>query len=89
MRDSDRGLKVKSKFPTIQFETKEAIYTVEVKGEFHQAACRHEFEKGKIVKTSKYNIKGSKKEKDTRLCIKCGKRKGLGNGKRIQRKKIP
>ena len=80
---------MKSEFLTIQFEAKEEIYKVEVKGEFHQAACRHDFKKGKIIKASKYNIKGSKKEKDIRLCVKCGKRKGLRNEKTIQRKKIP
>ncbi|WP_155811900.1 hypothetical protein [Anaerococcus lactolyticus] len=49
---------------------------ISVKKEFHQAACKHDFKKGKIIRPKGKRIFSSRLPKDTTICIKCGKKGG-------------
>lgn len=63
-------------------ETKE----IEIKGEFHKAACRHDFRKGKLVSEEDIRKRRHPK-KDIKICIKCGCRKGAEYGHKTISKK--
>lgn len=62
-------------FKKITFLTPEGTLEVPIKKEFHQAACRHNYKKGKIIRPTGYRLFKSRLPKDTILCIKCGKKK--------------
>lgn len=63
-------------FKKITFLTKEGPMEVSIKKEFHQAACKHDFKKGKIIRPKGKRIFSSRLPKDTTICIKCGKKGG-------------
>ncbi|RDY20734.1 hypothetical protein BBG48_008605 [Criibacterium bergeronii] len=77
-----------SKFKKILFATDGEILEVSIKGEFHQATCKHEFKKGKLIRgTSAQNLLAAKRSKDITMCIKCGKGKAKENGRKKVSKK--